>query len=37
MKAITMKVRDYFLGKSNLLNIDSVMLEKAIMSLTEEE
>ena len=37
MKAITMKVRDYFLGKSNLLNIDSEMLEKAIESLTEEE
>lgn len=37
MKAITMKVRDYFLGKSNLLNIDSEMLEKAIESLTDEE
>lgn len=37
MKAITMKVRDYFLSKSNLLNIDSVMLEKAIESLSEED
>lgn len=37
MKAITMKVRDYFLGKSNLLSLDSVQLERAVESLSKEE